>query len=201
MGTNGFSFNQIHVSPMTVESEAVEMVAGLMVLAARTAPKAVGQDSIVCKIVTGKEQEKLAARIDAKGKELGLGFFSINAEQVRKSDATVLIGATGKNAIGLNCGGCGFPTCKEMVKAGKIAAKTKTLYGGPNCVFKVSDLGIAIGSAVKTASIHNVDNRIMFTAGVAALGLGMLKGCSIAYGVPLKAAGKSPYFDVPKLRH
>ena len=89
-----------------------------------------------------------------------------------------------------------------MVKAGKAAAKKKkSVYGGPNCVFKISDLGIAVGSAVKTASIHNVDNRIMFTAGVAALGLGMLKGCSVAYGIPLAAAGKNPYFDVPALRH
>jgi uncharacterized ferredoxin-like protein len=36
----------------------------------------------------------------------------------------------------------------------------------------------------------------MFTAGIAALELGMLKGCSVAYGIPLKAAGKNPYFDV-----
>jgi uncharacterized ferredoxin-like protein len=187
---------------MTTESDAVKTVAGLMALAARTAPKAVGKDSIVCRVVAGKEQEKLAARIDAMGKALGLDFFLVNAGQVRKSDATLLIGVEGTKALGLNCGGCGFPTCAEMVKAGKAAAKKKkSVYGGPNCVFKISDLGIAVGSAVKTASIHNVDNRIMFTAGVAALGLGMLKGCSVAYGIPLAAAGKNPYFDVPALRH
>jgi len=182
---------------MTAESDAVKTVAGLMVLAARTAPKAIGQDSIVCKVVTGKEQEKLAARIDAMGKALGLDFFFVNADQVRKSDATLLIGVAGMKAMGISCGGCGFATCADMVKAGKAAAKRKkSVYGGPNCVFKISDLGIAVGSAVKTASIHNVDNRIMFTAGIAALELGMLKGCSVAYGIPLKAAGKNPFFDV-----
>jgi uncharacterized ferredoxin-like protein len=41
-----------------------------------------------------------------------------------------------------------------------------------------------------------VDNRIMFTAGIAALELSLLPGCSVAYGIPLKAAGKNPYFDV-----
>ena len=186
---------------MTVETEAVETVAKLMVLAARTAPKAIGQDAIVCRILTGKEQEKLARQIGLMGKEPGLEFFGVNADQVRKSDATVLIGVAGKSALGLNCGGCGHPTCEAMVKAGRAAVKRKSLYGGPNCIFKASDLGIAVGSAVKTASIHNVDNRIMFTAGVAAIALGMLEGCSIAYGVPLKAAGKSPYFDVPTIRH
>jgi len=187
---------------MTTESDAVKTVAGLMALAARTAPKAVGKDSIVCRVVTGKEQEKLAARIEAMGKALGLDFFLVNAGQVKKSDATLLIGVEGTRALGLNCGGCGFPSCAEMVKAGKAAAKRKkSVYAGPNCVFKISDLGIAVGSAVKTASIHNVDNRVMFTAGAAALGLGMLKGCSVAYGIPLAAAGKNPYFDVPALRH
>ncbi len=182
---------------MTAEVDAVKIVAGLMALAARTAPKAVGQDSIVCRVVAAKEQEKLAARIDTMGKALGLDFFFVNAEQVRTSDATLLVGVEGKRALGLNCGGCGFLTCAEMIKAGKAAEKKrKSVYGGPNCVFKISDLGIAVGSAVKTASIHNVDNRVMFTAGVAALELGLLKGCSVAYGIPLKAAGKNPFFDV-----
>jgi uncharacterized ferredoxin-like protein len=188
--------SEIQQSCMTAESDAVKTVAGLMALAARTAPKAVGLDSIACRIVTGKEQDKLAARIDKMGEDLGMSFFSVNAQQVKESDATLLIGVEGKKALGINCGGCGFSTCAEMLKAGKAAAKRKSVYGGPNCVLKVSDLGIAVGSAVKTASIHNVDNRIMFTAGVAALDLGMLKGCSVAYGIPLKAAGKNPYFDV-----
>ena len=181
---------------MTTESDAVKTVAGLMVLAARNAPKAVGLDSIVCRIVTGKEQEKLAARIDKIGKDLGMEFFSINARQVKGSDATMLIGVEGKKSLGINCGGCGFSTCAEMLKACKATAKRNSAYGGPNCIVKVSDLGIAVGSAVKTASIHNVDNRILYTAGVAALDLGLLKGCSVAYGIPLKAAGKNPYFDV-----
>jgi uncharacterized ferredoxin-like protein len=69
-------------------------------------------------------------------------------------------------------------------------------YAGPNCVLKISDLGIATGSAAKTAGIHNADNRIMFSGGVAALKLGLLKGCSVAYAIPLKASGKNIYFDI-----
>ena len=48
---------------MTIESEAVKSVAGLMALSARTAPKAVGLDSIKIEIVSGKEQEKLAKQM------------------------------------------------------------------------------------------------------------------------------------------
>ncbi|MGA3199623.1 MAG: DUF2148 domain-containing protein [Halobacteriota archaeon] len=34
----------------------------------------------------------------------------------------------------------------------------------------------------------------MYTAGVAATKLGMFKGCSMVYGIPLKASGRNIYF-------
>ncbi|MGB7787549.1 ferredoxin domain-containing protein [Methanoregula sp.] len=186
---------------MTVEADAVISVAGLMALAARTAPKAVGIDSVKIEVLTGKEQEKLADAMVTGAKETGFDFFRINGEQVRVSDATLLIGVEGQKTLGINCGGCGHASCAEMAKA-VVAGKNKgALYPGPNCVFKISDLGIAVGSAVKTAAIHNVDNRIMFTAGEVAMKLGHLKGCSVAYGIPLKASGKNIYFDVPMHEH
>jgi uncharacterized ferredoxin-like protein len=182
---------------MSIESEAVKTVAGLMALAARTAPKAVGLDSIIIEIISGKEQEKIAEKMTQIAGETGMDFFRINGEQIRRSDCTIFIGISGQKALGINCGGCGFETCKEMVAAGKATKSHKTDFKGPNCVFKVSDLGIAVGSAVKTAGIHNVDNRVMYSAAVAAMKLGMLKGCSIAYAIPLKASGKNIYFDAP----
>jgi uncharacterized ferredoxin-like protein len=186
---------------MTIDADAVRSVAGLMALAARTAPKAVGIDSIKIEVLAGKEQEKLADAMVAGAKETGFDFFRINGEQVRASDATLLIGVEGQKSLGINCGGCGHASCVEMAKA-VVAGKNKgALYPGPNCVLKISDLGIAVGSAVKTAAIHNVDNRIMFSAGVAAMKLGHLKGCSVAYGIPLKATGKNIYFDVPMHEH
>jgi uncharacterized ferredoxin-like protein len=168
---------------MTVESDAVKTVAGLMALSARTAPKAVGQDSIHIEILTGKEQKKLANRMIKVGKEIKMDFFVINGEQVKVSDATLLIGV------------------EEMAKAVKEGKNTKALYPGPNCVMKITDLGIAVGSAVKTAGIHNVDNRVMFSAGVIALQQGLLKGCSVAYGIPLKASGKNIYWDAKFAGH
>jgi uncharacterized ferredoxin-like protein len=182
---------------MSAETEAVKTVAGLMALAARTAPKACGLDSIVIEVVTGKDQEKIAEKMIQIAAETGVDFFRINGKQVKASDATVLIGVSGEKSVGLNCGGCGHATCSEMAKAWAAAKSHKTDYKGPNCVFKVSDLGIAVGSAVKTASIHNVDNRVMYTAGLAAQKLGMLKECSVVYGIPLKASGMNLYFTAP----
>jgi uncharacterized ferredoxin-like protein len=185
---------------MSAESDAVKTVAGLMALAARTAPKAVGLDSITVEILSRKDQEKIAEQMVRIAAETGREFFRINAEQVRDSDCTVLIGVTGKKGLGLNCGGCGYATCSEMVEAGKTAKDEPTDFKGPNCVFKVSDLGIATGSAVKTAGIHNVDNRVMYSAAVAAMKLGFLKKCSMGYAIPLKASGKNIFFDV-RVKH
>jgi uncharacterized ferredoxin-like protein len=187
---------------MTIESEAVKSVAGLMALSARTAPKAVGLDSIKIEILSGKEQENLAKQMIKKGTEWKIDFFCINGEQVKVSDTILLIGVEGHIPLGANCGGCGHPSCADMAKSLKTQKKTKkVMYPGPNCVLKITDLGIAVGSAVKTASIHNTDNRIMFSAGVIALQMGMLKGCSIAYGIPLKASGKNIFWDMKFMDH
>jgi uncharacterized ferredoxin-like protein len=55
-------------------------------------------------------------------------------------------------------------------------------------------MGIAVGSAVKVASMHNIDNRIMYRAGMAAKKLGFIDA-DIAIGIPLSVTGKNIYFD------
>jgi uncharacterized ferredoxin-like protein len=61
-------------------------------------------------------------------------------------------------------------------------------------MFQSIDLGIALGSAVKLAAELCIDNRIMYTIGVAAKDLGLLDS-DVIMGIPLAVTGKSPYFD------
>ena len=56
------------------------------------------------------------------------------------------------------------------------------------------DLGIALGSAVKTASEMNIDNRLMYTLGAAAKELELLDA-DVIIDIPLSATGKNIYFD------
>jgi uncharacterized ferredoxin-like protein len=177
--------------------KAVEMVAELMALSARTAPKGRGQDSIIIKVVSGEELKQLASELHRLGLARGINFFLRDAGNLAESEACVLIGSRSSDYVGLDCGGCGFATCQQMLLAQKSFNEVEKPFHGPNCIIKMADLGIALGSAAKTASLHNVDNRIMFSAGVAALSLGWLEGCLVAYGLPLKASGKSIYFDRP----
>jgi len=179
------------------EKSAVELVAGLMALSARTAPKAKGQDALVTRVLAGEELTALARGMDALGTDRGIRFFVRDAGNVRSSDACLLVGARREPTAGLDCGACGFPTCAEMLMAepAKNLKGKRTFFTGPNCAVRMADLGIALGSAVKTGSVHNVDNRVMYSAGVTALALGLLEDCTVAYGIPLSASGKNIFFD------
>ncbi len=180
---------------MVFESDAVEMVARLMALSARTAPKARGIDVIKTMIVTGEEKTTLAEAMREFGEKHNIDYFIRDAGNVAVSDACLLIGSLLHDAVNLDCGGCGYSTCAEMLDAQRETLPSATPYRGPNCIVRMADLGIAVGSAAKTASIHNVDNRVMYTAGVGALSLGWLEGCGVAYGIPLRASGKDIFFD------
>ena len=179
---------------MSIEKEGVMIVAKLMAVSARTAPKAKGSDTLVVRIASDDELNALAESMVQFGEKHGFGFFIRDAGSIKESDCCVIIGEKGDSSLGLNCGGCGYPTCSEMRKT-QEKNRTDSAFSGPNCVVRQADLGIAVGSAVKTASLNNVDNRVMFSAGVGALKLGWLGDCNVAYGIPLSASGKSIFFD------
>ena len=168
-----------------MEQKAVETVASLMCATARTAPKAHGADNLSTLVLTGEEKDALANEMMRIGKENDIGFFQRDSGNVKAAQAVVIFG---QKTIQLDipvCGFCGFKNCAENAKAGAA------------CALSASDLGTAVGSAVEIASIHHIDNRIMFTAGRAALNLGLFKDkrVTMAYGVPLSVSGKSPFFD------
>lgn len=183
---------------MTPEQNAVKAVADLMALAARTAPKGKGIDTIEIRVLEKKDMKKLSTRLEKLGKERNIGFFLRDAKNLAASDGCVLIGGRGREAGGINCGGCGYATCADFIKASKKKVRQPTPFRGPNCILRMTDLGIAVGSAVKTAQIHNVDNRVLYSGGVAAQDLGLFsQDCTVVYAIPLSATGKNIFFDRP----
>ncbi len=168
----------------------MEIAAKMMALAARTAPKAVGADFIEIKILSGDEIEKLAAEMIRYGREEGKYNYDRDGDNVRRSGAVLLLSLSDSEPIRQDCGACGFSSCREM----KENLVEGTEFAGPVCSWRLIDLGIALGSAVKTASLFNVDNRIMYRIGVSARRLGLIEG-EIVVGVPLSATGKNIYFD------
>jgi len=166
------------------ETEGVLHVANLMCVAARTAPKARGIDNIVSIVLTDKEKESLARKMEEFGKSTERpDTFARDANSVRQAQAVVLIG-TKIGPVGLNCGFCGFENCQKCEEA--LA----------RCAHNSGDLGIALGSAVSVASNHRVDNRVMYTVGWTTVqGKVLGEGVKISLGIPLSASGKNIFFD------
>lgn len=167
------------------ERSAILHTAELMCAAARTAPKTKGTDHIETCVLTGEEKDALADKMEELSGPLNKPFFVRDADNVRKSEAVVLIG-TRLGVHGLNeaCQYCGFTNCAACTKAGSL------------CAYDNIDLGIAVGSAVSVAADCRIDNRIMFSVGRTALEMGILgKDVHNILGIPLSVLGKSPFFD------
>jgi len=175
---------------MRITSEAAEhntvlSVAEAMAAAARTAPKTKGQDFIETLILTEEDLNLLADTMEELGTEHSQDFLIRDAGNVRNSTAVLLLGI-GHHCRGLNelCQFCGSENCTACAQA------------NGSCAFDPMDLGIAIGSAVSVAASFHIDNRVMFSAGVAARKLQMFtEDITIVIGIPLSVSGKSIYFD------
>ncbi len=177
------------------ERDGILETAKLMLVSARTAPKSGGIDDIVTAVAYGREKDEIATQMDKIAEERNSKRFRRDSKNLRDSDAVLLIGVKGPKSFGLNCGACGYTTCEAFDNAEK---KQGLDFVGPTCIFKALDMGIALGSAAKTASILNADNRIMYRIGTAAKKLKLLPEAHVIMGIPLSASGKSIYFDRPE---
>jgi len=169
----------------SIRTETLIAIAKKMMLAARTAPKARGIDNMEIAFVESHDIEMISKRMKEIGEESKSPSFLRDADNILQASAMVLIGTKIKT-IGLKkCGLCGFKNCEEKEK-----------YHDVPCAFNTGDLGIAIGSAVSVAMDHRVDNRIMYSVGMAVTEMGLLgKDVKIVYGIPLSATSKNPFFD------
>ncbi len=168
-----------------LEKEAVLEIGRLMAAAARTSPKGKGADTITTMLLTGADKDKVAKRMEMIAANEDIPFFQRDANNIHQVPAVLIIGTEFKPLGVPYCGDCGYKDCQECVKE-----------GAGRCNFNVIDLGIALGSAVATAALHHVDNRIMFSCAKAVLELGLLpEKIKMAYAIPLSLTSKSPFFD------
>ncbi|KAF1085749.1 hypothetical protein SPSYN_01897 [Sporotomaculum syntrophicum] len=168
----------------------MQTVAELMALAARTAPKGLGQDYLDIQVLVGDDLLQLADEMDRFGKATGRINFDRDAENIRRSDAVLLVSLRENEPLGLNCGACGHDTCTQL------ASRQGPEFEGPLCAWRVVDLGIAVGSAAKTAGLLNADNRVMYRPAAVARRMGFVQGALVC-AIPISATGKNIYFDRP----
>lgn len=163
--------------------KTINHITNCILIAAQTAPKGRGVDTLEIRSVMEKEKKSLISRMKKIGKQNeDSAFFLRDAENIAISDAVILIG-TKADARGLNCGLCGFAICGEKPVS-------------QSCVFNTVDLGIALGSAVCSAMEFKVDNRIMYSVGKAAAELQLFgKETNCIFAIPLSVSSKSIFFD------
>lgn len=168
----------------------IEVVAQLMAISATTAPKSKGENFVQTKLLQGEVLKEIADAMFAFGQRTKKKDFDRDSKNVMQSEAVLLIGLKNANVLGLDCGACGFADCKTFQEQKKESGE----FVGPTCAYRLLDMGIALGSAVKTASILNVDNRIMYRVGVAVREMNIVDW-EFVMGIPLSVTGKSIYFD------
>jgi uncharacterized ferredoxin-like protein len=160
--------------------EAMKIIADLMCIAAQTAPKTKGEDYLSLKVVSNSELKKLAQEMIEFGKKEGDEKYIRDGKNSMESEAVVLLGVKKHAPAGLHCKACGRD-CDEWGE-------------DPSCAFRFVDLGIAVGSAVKIASLLNADSRVMYRIGKIAKDNGFMKE-KFVLGIPISATGKNIYFD------
>lgn len=169
------------IDERTDRHERALAVARSMITAARTAPKARGNDMLECVIIDGDDIVALSEAMKQLHADTGRPVYERDSANILKADCIVLIGIR-LGVMGLNCGHCGFATCGQ-----------KTVQAP--CAMNITDVGIAIGSACAQAADHRVDTRVMFSAGMGAMKLDIMPGCRQVFALPVSISSKSPFFD------
>ena len=156
-----------HLDYDSLRADTVRQVAKLMAAAAITAPKSGGQLLLAGKhlfietvIVDDRETlSGLAAWMRARGKERREAIWFRDAEAAEAIDAVLFVGLSDWYPPVYDCGACGYATCAEFMQAtSQLRRDSQELeFVGPQCNLRDIDLGIAVGSAAKTAAIHSID--------------------------------------------
>lgn len=119
----------------------------------------------------------LAAWQRDRGNKLKDPIWFRDADTTEKLDLVLFIGLAKWYPPVYDCGPCGYATCAEFLRArehNKTEGSEDWEFPGPICQLRCIDLGIAVGSAAKMASLNNVDARCQTRIASASRHLGII---------------------------
>ena len=185
--------------------ETVIGVAKLMAAAAITAPKSGGQLFLAGKpsfmetviVSDDADRARLATWMRARGKEREEQIWFRDAEVAEAVDAVLFVGLLPSwYPPNYDCGMCGYATCAEFLHYTKPLRddSAELEFAGTVCNLRDIDLGIAVGSAAKTAALHSIDCRCQTRVAVAARKLGIIEA-DHAIALSLSMTHKAVGFD------
>jgi len=186
--------------------DAVRHVAQLCAVAAMTAPKSGGQlflkgSKPFIETVIVDEPEtlgRMAEWLRARGRKLKEPIWFRDADTAEKLDLVLFIGLAKWYPPLYDCGACGYATCAEFLRAAPAHRRAEGAeeweFAGPICQLRCIDLGIAVGSAAKIASLNNVDARCQTRIAAAARHLGIIQA-DLAVALSMSVSHKNIFFD------
>ncbi len=187
-----------------LRADTVRQVAKLMAASAITAPKSGGQMFLAGKhnfietvIVDDRDTlTMLSAWLRARGKERREAIWFRDADVADAIDAVLFVGLADWYPPNYDCGACGYATCAEFLHATKPLRddSAELEFAGPTCNLRDIDLGIAVGSAAKTAALHSIDCRCQTRIAVAARKNGVIRA-DVAVALSLSLTAKAVGFD------
>ena len=186
----------------------LRQVASLCAVAAVTAPKSGGQlflkgsppfvETVV--VDDAPTRERLAEWMRERGRSTRNPLWERDAATAERTQLHLFIGLADWYPPVYDCGACGYATCAEFLNARNsppaTAGSPDWEFAGPVCQLRCVDLGIAVGSAVKVASLHNVDTRCQTRVAAAARHLDLLRA-DLAVCISMSATHKNIFFDRP----
>ncbi len=187
-----------------IKSELIRDVARLCAAAAVTAPKSGGQLFLRGKplfietvFIDDRETlDRLAEWMRRRGRERRQAIWLRDAALAERLEGVLFIGLKDWYPPIYDCGACGYATCAEFVDATRERRRDSEEFEfkGPHCNLRDIDLGIAVGSAAKAASLYNVDTRCQTRIAVAARKLGLIQA-EVAVALSMTVTHKNPGFD------
>lgn len=185
--------------------DALRNVAKLCAVAAMTAPKSGGQlflkgskPFIETVIVEDRDTlHRLAEWLRARGAAQKDAIWFRDADTAEKLDLVLFIGLAKWYPPLYDCGACGYATCAEFLRAAPKSRPDDAddwEFAGPICQLRCIDLGIAVGSAAKVASMNNVDARCQTRIAAAARHLGVIQA-DVAVALSMSVTHKNIFFD------
>jgi len=187
-----------------IRGPVVRQVGQLMAAAAMTAPKSGGQllaAGAACFLETVLVDDpatlgRLAAWMRARGKERREAIWFRDAVAAEALDGVLFVGLVNPYPPNYDCGACGYATCAEFLHATKTLREESAglEFAAPTCTLRAADLGVAVGSAARTAALHCVDCRCQTRIAVAARKLGVVQA-DLAVALSLSLTHKAVTFD------
>lgn len=185
--------------------DALRSVARLCAVAAMTAPKSGGQiflkggkPFIETVIIEDRVTlERLAGWLRDRGTKLRDPIWFRDADTAEKLDLVLFIGLAKWYPPLYDCGACGYATCAEFLRAApkyRTEGSEEWEFPGPICQLRCIDLGIAVGSAAKIASMNNIDTRCQTRIAAAARHLGLIEA-DLAVALSMSVSHKNIFFD------